>query len=733
MKEEERRELEENSQLEMEQLALRLKGLILSQPPKELLGYVWGSMAVASMFADEPEDRAKHRLEMSATQFVLEYIHAVLSSFPATEPSVFEEAAATEISTIAEELRGATSRYCLSRSLGMVDGVFGKKTGEIYQAVQSNWVAVRGNRYGRLEQEFLSFVLEPHDSVLRELYGIGVDEIAAGIQAIVDSMAGGHANAADRMEELMDHAGEQQDGDLTPTDQVAGPRQKEHPERLTAVADIYADLFHGGILNVSKHTALPMALLEDLAYERGGNTDFFAPGPLSGTPLRTLPARVRPLIKIDGEYFAADHAFVRDATYRALLWHVLQRKQDYVAAFHAKQKDMSELAFSRILGNHLPGAIVLREIWYRDPTSRQWVENDTLIRIDDVLLVVEAKTGAGATIASPAADFERHTRAINDLIVKAYAQCKRFLAYIHSSEEVPLYAREDERYVEIDRVRSSDFRLIFPIGLTVESFSPYSSFCKELSGIDPILGQYPFLSLSIDDLFVLRRILPTAGEFFHYLETRQSVAGIKGALLYDEMDHLGAYLAHNRYDLVIKSQLTGRTDVVWWDGMSNEIDAYFAEADIDTVPPPRQEYPVEVQKLLDALDAAEEPGWLAVESHIRTIGDEGRTKLAAMLQQVGSSLAQRTSRYFQLGNAPPLFVWLQRVGSIPDLKVIRTKAAAGAISAGSSNTTAVLAYLTPAGDYSRGVALKIDVPRSGTPEHAALVSEVERMERRKGK
>ena len=77
--------------------------------------------------------------------------------------------------------------------------------------------------------------------------------------------------------------------------------------------------------------------------------------------------------------------------------------------------------------------------------------------------------------------------------------------------------------------------------------------CKRLPAIKPVLSQYPFISISIDDLLVINRFLPTAGELANYFEGHQAAAGIEGAIegavLYDEMDHLGAYIEGNRIDL----------------------------------------------------------------------------------------------------------------------------------------------------------------------------------------
>src|SRR5699024_7549770 len=138
-----------------------------------------------------------------------------------------------------------------------------------------------------------------------------------------------------------------------------------------------------------------------------------------------------------------------------------------------------EAAFADILAAQLPGSIVLQEIYYKDPVSKQWSENDTLILVDDVLFLVEAKAGAAATIALPALDFGRHAQSVQDLVLKAYKQSERFFNYLNSADEVSLYLLVDGKYEECGRVRRSDYRVMMPIGLTVESFSPFSARLEE--------------------------------------------------------------------------------------------------------------------------------------------------------------------------------------------------------------------------------------------------------------
>ncbi|MGJ5180802.1 hypothetical protein ACQR16_26575 [Bradyrhizobium oligotrophicum] len=113
--------------------------------------------------------------------------------------------------------------------------------------------------------------------------------------------------------------------------------------------------------------------------------------------------------------------------------------------------------------------------------------------------------------------------------------------------------------------------------------------CKQIPELAPIAGKFPFVSMSVDDLFVSNRFLPTTGELFHYLEVRQAVAGIPKAMVFDEIDHLGAYIKRNRFDQDMKEQLE-TADMATWDGFSEVIDEYFTGDDRQSKPVPTQDY-----------------------------------------------------------------------------------------------------------------------------------------------
>ena len=718
---------------DMEDTAARMRELIVGMPAHDLIGYIYAQrlMSVLKDRGSDPSDAEPRSSEdvINDNQFLLEYVHAVLASDMEAAAAAFDEGKCAELYELSRHLREQAMLYAMATSAGTKDGVFGPDTADIEFRAKSSWVTIRGNRYQVLEGEFYCYVLAPHDDLLREVYGAGATEIADGFQAMADASRSGPADAISEMMKQFDAATAFAEAQGQALEDVMESWMAANAEQSKAAGRAIEDIFRGGVANVSRHTRLPATLLSDLAYRRGEETEFFAAGDLTGTPYRTLPARKKPLIQLGSDYFAIDPCFARDAGYRALLFNLLQRRPDYKKAFEARQKEMSEAAFDDILSAQFPGAAVFREVYYKDPVSKQWSENDTLILLDDVLFLVEAKAGAAATIASPAIDFDRHAQSVQDLVLKAYRQCERFFDYLNSADEVPIYRRANGRYEECGRVRRADYRVMVPIGLTIESFSPFSAYCKELPEIRPLLGRHAFVSLSIDDLFVLKRLLPTPGEFAHYMEVRQAVAAIRRGHLFDEVDHLGSYLKKNRFDLDISKQLKGgKASLVIWDGMSETVDRAFEGADWDSQPFPTQDFPDEVLKLLSALDAVRASGWLAAESHIRDLGEDGRHNLARMLSDCRQTLDKHPSRYFSLsGDGQPLFVWLQRHGEPIDWTAAHDKAAAVALAAKAPILLGVVVEASADGIYYRAQPLAVKAPTERTEENGRIYDDAARM------
>ncbi|MBJ9939652.1 SEC-C domain-containing protein [Burkholderia multivorans] len=718
---------------DMEATAARMRELIVAMPPHDLLGYIYAQRMIKAM-ADQSDTQDQYEADgpddlINENQFLLEYVHAVLASDVAPADLAFDEAKCAELYELGRKLRQQALFFAMATSADTKDGVFGPDTADIEFHAKSTWVTLRGNRYQVLEGEFYRYVLTPHNDVLKEVYGVEAADIAEGFQAMANATRSGHADAITVMMKQFEAAQAFAATQDQPLEDVMQAWVAANAEQSKEAGRAMDDMFRGGIANVSRHTKLPPTLLADLAYQRGEETEFFAAGDFAGTPYRTLPARKKPLIQLGSDYYAVDPCLARDAGYRALLYNLLQRRPDYKKTFEGRQKTMSEAAFADILAAQLPDATVFQEVYYKDPSSKQWSENDTLILIDDVLFLVEAKAGAAATIASPALDFGRHAQSVQDLVLKAYKQCERFFNYLNSADEVPLYHLVDGKYEECGRVRRADYRVMVPIGLTVESFSPISTYCKELPQVEPLLGRHAFISLSIDDLFVLKRFLPTPGEFAHYMEVRQAVAGMRRAHLFDEFDHLGAYLKKNRFDEDIADQLKdGKLNMVIWNGMSEIVDKSFEGEDWESRPLPTQDFPKEVLKLLGALDRTRARGWLSAESHIRDLGEEGRSNLSKMLFDLRQTLNQHPARYFVLcGDGGPLFVWLQQYNHQADWGKVNDKASAAAVSVKASNVVGIVAEASADGTYYRAQSFVVNIPTERTEENAHIYEDAARM------
>ncbi|WP_316881929.1 hypothetical protein [Ralstonia wenshanensis] len=715
-------------QSEMEEKSERLRAAVLACNPKELMGFLWGQLLLSQLHrGDDESEGAEGRAAIDDFMFALEYVHAVLSSHPAYDygsAGAFEDVHA--VLRLATELRGHSLFYGMVAAHRMPEGLLGAETGEVALQAITSWITIRGHRYQSLEEEFFRFVLAPHDDALRAAYGVGATEIAAGIQAAVDATRFGHMRAAETLAREADAAFELVEREGMELAQAIDRIVGEDPTRREAAEGAIASMVFGGICNLSKTSGLPAELLSDLSYSPGEEKEFFASGPLCGTPLRRMPGRVKPLVRLDDGYYTCDANFIRDSTYRSLQWGLLNRLPTYKQEWLKRQTSLTEEAFSQIFASQLAGADVLTSIYYPDPDTGKWVENDVLIILDDVLLQVEVKAGV-MPMHSPELNFDRHVRTIQDLVVKAHHQCERFLRYAASAEEVPIYRLVDGMHQELKRLRLADYRVVLPIGLTVEAFTPFSAMSKRLDDVRPILGRYPFISMSIDDLFVLKRFLPTTGELMHYLSVRQRVAGIREAVIFDELDHLGSYVTQNRVDRFFAEMLAQGADMLVAADVCAPIDDYFADPDWETHKPPHQSYPRLLQELLQSIDRVRGRTFLSADNIVRDMSAEGRTDMARAMEQLIPTLREHPYRWVTLMLDEPLLIWLQRSGYVDVQEVHRDKAESVAIFSGSQSCTVLFIQVSPRGSFDGAWTKRVSPPDEGAPRYAARLADAQRM------
>lgn len=490
------------------------------------------------------------------------------------------------------------------------------------------------------------------------------------------------------------------------------------------MANASMDLFHAGICNLSRHSNFTPALLLDLAFFPGENTEFFSDGDFKGTPLRTLPARVRPGIKLGDEYYFTDGQFVRDAAYRTIQRGLLATLPEYREDWKTHQQEMLETALPTICARQFDQATKHCGVFYRDVTTRKWRESDLVITQDDVLLVVEAKAGA-MPMHSPETNFDSFERIIRELVLKAFEQCKHFLEYLASAPEVKVYHFIDGRYVPIRSLRRRDFRTVLPIGLTVESFTPFSAMAKAHPDVRPLLGKYPFISMSVDDLFVLNRFLPTTGDLLHYLEVRQRTAGFPTAMIFDEIDHLGAYIGQNRFDMEIEKRLK-QADLLWMDSFCDIVDRHFEREDWDTHPVPRQSFPQELTAVLAALDERRPKGWLMMDSSIRDRSSDARQTIADALADPRTTLQARPVRRFIAGGEAPIEICMCRNGMEPTKPDTHRSGQISCLAANKPHVLVLVLSFLPNGKIVNVACHRASAPTVLQIDYPELATEAER-------
>ena len=309
--------------------------------------------------------------------------------------------------------------------------------------------------------------------------------------------------------------------------------------------------------------------------------------------------------------------------------------------------------------------------YYREAGTGNWAETDLLVVYEDVLFIVEAKAGV-MPMHSPAADFDRHMKRVERLIVSAYRQCSRVMEAL-AAGALSIYALRNGTHEKVAELDMRDFRTVLPIGLTVEAISPFSTCLSSLEGINALPGGHAFMSMSVDDLLVLNRFLRTPGELLHYLEVRQCAVSVPDVIVIDEMEYLGAYIATNRFDEVLERQRATAPAVIW-NAYADVVEQYFEGENAGKGLVPRQEFPAALADVLAFLNRRRPHGWLEMDAAIRNLDGDERKTLSLAIDVLKQSLNENPYRRVLVFDGMPLLVWVCRSGQGPPKRLVDREA-----------------------------------------------------------
>jgi hypothetical protein len=623
---------------DIDRIVREIATLVSQLPPLELLQRAWWTTTQRRIQAvTESELTAQDGHD----QRMIDYVQSVIASVPRSPTQrALGEADWQSLSAKVEELfRLMNFDFpACGTAVAQASPDFDENLEEFRVKAQMYWVNVRGHRYQVHEPEHLRELLVPHTAVFQELFGISAEQFVDEMTKLLHNFAHGIIAAIPELDTFRNEvleamriaveAGEGGDGDFGDLmARVVSENGWEDRGREIMGRVLGPDAF-----DVQCVTNLPQGLLDHLAWSEGADTDFFAPGEMSGWPLRVWPVFRRPFIRIDGRYYCFDHYSLFDGLYRSMQRLIQQLKPEYRQPWNVIQTRVSEeLPFS-YLTRILPGATVFRSVYY-PIENRQWAEADGLLLFEDYLFVVEVK-GRGFTIAPPTTDCSAYIASLGRLVLDPANQGRRFLRYLESADSVPIF---DAEHRQVAMLQRRDFRVVTLCGVTLDSLTELAAQVQHLRKIGVDVGTDPVWSVSLDDLRVFAEVFANPLTFAHFVEQRMAAFKSNVVELEDELDHLGMYFEHNHY-ATYANDMRGdeRNTRLTFAGYRDKIDRFFQGrlSDPSLVCDLGQNVPQRIAEMVSLLASKPAAGGRArLASAIMDWGGDRRDRVAAWIDQ----------------------------------------------------------------------------------------------------
>ena len=628
-----------NVAAEIDARIARITEIVRSTQPDELLLRAWWMFAVQHLTVKaESEIGSDHVLAMR----MIDYIQSVIAAVPpAPEQSKPADDVWEELKKNVDELFTLVNGpYMAARTAErkLNDSSYDEQHEELYFKSQVYWTTVRGDRYPVHLIEQLRDFLTPQEDILREVFGVSAEEIVTaveniefsltlGVNKVKDDFAAFHKDCLAAMEE--DVAAGVPFRDLKELGKYSVEKRGWSERR----DDIFDRLHHFGLFDLQKITKLPSAFLRELSWEPGEETAFFGGSDMIGWPLHEWPIHRRPFLHVGGRFYCFDVYAVRDHLYRILSRAVFRLRPDLKQQWEDRQRETSEAVAVSLISGLLNGAPAFAPAYYQWPPTKSpaknWCECDGVVvaDVDEHLFIIEVKAGA-FTHTAPTNDFPAHIASAKNLIDKPLSQGRRFLEYLNSADEVPVFDREHR---ELARLRRDRFEVITICGVTLDALTDLAAQAEHLKPMGVDVGTTPVWSVSIDDLRVMRDLLPNPLIFLHYLrQRRRAVAQTSAIRIDDELDHLGLYFTHNDY---LQAALRiSASEPTMWRGYKEPIDQYYHALLLEgTATRPGQKLPPVLQQIVDRLATQQSRGRARAAAALLDVDSSSRAQLAMLL------------------------------------------------------------------------------------------------------
>ena len=472
---------------------------------------------------------------------------------------------------------------------------------------------VRGTQYQVFRMPILRETLSPYEDIVKEAYDIDMETLFCGLDQLEKNLSSGRLQAMNNLIKQMNRL-EEFDIQNLPEDYL-------EEGRTYAMQAIGLDLF-----DVKKSTNWPNDLIQDLSLEIGEDKLFLSEGEFCGWPIRTLPIKMKPFIKIGEIYYCFDYYNLFDNFYRAFRKITVEKIQNGVDRWKKIQGHSSEKTVSDVFRSLLPGSKIHLSNFY-PIGSRESAENDILIEYKDVLIIVEVK--AGAFTPSPAiTDYQSHINALNSLVIKAEKQALRVKKYIESAEKVYFYDGDDLEAKTFSIVKSN-YSQIYLFDVTLADFNDIAAHMEKIKVAD---AKEDIIVLSLNDLWVYKAYFDSPLQFVHFIKQRQLATRAKAMSISDELDHLGLYIDKNMYALDILNLEKG---YVTYGGYRESLDKYFSMIHIGKdVDKPEQKITKEIKKILEICVTKNDCNIVRFSNFILDMSEEAREIFSDSIQKL---------------------------------------------------------------------------------------------------
>lgn len=623
---------------EIDALVSSIASQVARLPPDRLMHRAWWEFAAVVIGVRGPANDA----DQAAAMRMIDYVQAVIASIQPTIPYA-DEVTEDDWTNLSADTKNLFKRLNLEYQMSLTairqqqNPTLDLELEEFRYRAETIWVNVRGERFQPHETQALSELITPHSDILFKLFGIDADTLVGELDKILRKLTRGGIEAFAEMKKLQEEAQTRlpelmvetgiTDIDLLYTKFFEDPHvAARHKKAAGEIAGM--DLF-----DVEMITDLPGSLLAELTWSPGEDTEFFAPGEFSGWPVRIWPTMKRPFLRLDGRILCFDMFALFDNFYRVLQRTIFRLAPDYKAAWNERQKGVSEQLPFDYLKRLLPGAIVLKPVYYKWKAGSgppQWHEADGLLMYDDHLMVIEVKAGA-FTYTSPATDLPAHIASLENLVRNPARQGARFIAYLESAPEVSV---ADLGHREIARIRRADFRHVTICALTLDSFTELAARAQHLKKVGVDVGSQPTWVLSIDDLRVYSDLFDNPLTFLHFVEQRMRAAQSELVDLNDEMDHLGLYLEQNNYSQFADELVAANPGHLGFDSFRAPIQKFYAAVVREENPKlPRQEMPERLMQIIEFLGRSSKEGRAEIVGFLLDADGQYRDEIAAAIER----------------------------------------------------------------------------------------------------